>query len=122
MLASNIITSELVPSHCVYCSFLHGKKNDTSTNQSSLLLKELIAQGHKEFDSHDQQDPSEFLNSLTKDCHFLSQLTKSEIITSYTCGKCKYFSDNSDSDERFKNVISLSITGYLVTFVDLTYL
>ena len=102
----------MTPSHCEYCRFLYGKKNDHSKNQSSLFLKDHVAQRHKEFDSEGQQDPSEFLSFVLKDCTFLSRLTQSEIITSYKCGKCQNLSDNSVSDERLKNIIHLNITGY----------
>ena len=112
MLALKIITTKVTQSCCEFCSFFYGKKNDHSKNQSSLLLKDCVAQRHKEFDSEGQQDPSEFLSFVLKDCIFLSRLTQSEIIPSYKCGKCLNLSDNSVSDERLKNIIHLNITGY----------
>ena len=102
LLASKIITTKVNPSHCASCSFLHAKKSDLSTDQSSLLLKELVAQRHEQFNSFDQQDASEFLSCLIKDCSFLYDLTLSEIITSNKCSKCLNVNDDSDSEERKK--------------------
>ena len=113
LLASEIICSNLVQSHCVVCSILLSKRSDDSHKQSSLLLKEHVANIHKQFNSSRQQDPSEFIYCLIQVCNILCELTKSEIISSFKCSNpnCEHRSDDSDQNERFKNVIHQNITG-----------
>ena len=118
ILASEIISSNMIQSDCAICSFLLSMRSNASHghNQSSLLLKEHLASVHTVFNSKRQQDPSEFIFCLLKKCDIISGLTKSEIISSYKCGNsnCSHLSDDSDSDERFKNIIHLNITGFSV--------
>ena len=38
-------------------------------------------------------------------------MTRCEIISSYECSKCPNISDDSDSQERFKNIVYLNITS-----------
>ena len=115
ILASNIIALNLTSNHCAYCSFLHLKKNDPSSDQSSHQLRNMIAQNNPQFRSQQQQDPSEFLNCLIIQCPKLMQLTKSEIISTYSCSNCRNISDNADSEERFQNIVHLNITGESIT-------
>ena len=77
LLASDVITSNLVQGHCFTCKFLLSKRTDASTEQSSLPLKKYIAASHEQFNSTRQQDPSEFLDCLLKKCDVLSELTRS---------------------------------------------
>ena len=111
ILASNTIVSNISQYHCAYCSFLYLKLNDPSSDQSSIQLKNWIAQKNPQFRSRRQQDPSEFLNCLIIECHKLTQLTRSEIISTYRCNNCKNISDNADSEDRFQNIVHLNITG-----------
>ena len=110
-LASKIISSSITPHHCACCDILESKKNDYSFGQSSELLREVVAQKNPQFNSSRQQDPSEFMTCIIKGCNILSGLTKSEIISSYKCSNCSDFSDDADSEGRFKNILDLNITG-----------
>ena len=94
---------------------MHAKKSDSSLNQSSILLKDGIANKYQQFQSTEHQDPSEFMQNLISLCGILSRLTQSEIISSYKCSICAYLSDNSDSNERFKNIAQLTITGTCIS-------
>ena len=85
ILASNVIASNLNPAHCGCCNILYAKKVDPSINQSSIELKNWIAQKYTEFQSREQQDPSKFKNFLLIECAILAQLTTSEILSIYYC-------------------------------------
>ena len=76
VLSSNNITKNITPYHCAYCSFLCKKFNDSSLNQSSMQLKNWIAQLHPEFSLPRHQDPAEFMNCLILKCYKLTQLTR----------------------------------------------
>ena len=119
ILASATISSNLVQTHCAICKILLSMRSDVSNNQSSLLLKEHVARMYTQFNSKRQQDPSEFIYCLLKMCSVLSKLTRSEIISLYKCGNsnCEHLSDDSNSDERFKNIIHLDITGDSVAHI-----
>ena len=110
-LASNKISESIQQEHCTCCNILDAKKNDISFSQSSLLLKEWVAAKYEQFNSSRQQDPSEFMNCVINECNILSRLTKSEIIKSYRCQSCPYSWDESESNERFQNIINLNIIG-----------
>ena len=110
-LASNKVSESIQQEHCACCSILEAKKSDVSLNQSSLLLKEWVAAKYEQFNSSRQQDPSEFMNCVIKECNVLSSLKKCEIIKSYRCQSCQKHYDESESIERFQNIIHLNITG-----------
>ena len=111
LLASNIISSNLIECFCKYCHFFYRRRIDSSKDQLSVILKNWIAQKNPEFQSTGQQDPSEFLNCLIRECPKFTRLTKSEIISSYTCSNCQSSSDDGDLLDRFKNIVHLNITG-----------
>ena len=110
ILASEIISSNIIQSDCAICSFLLSMRSNDSQGheQSSLLLKEHLASMYTVFNSKRQQDPSEFMSCIINECSILSNLTKSEIISSYRCQNCFFTSDDSDSIERFRNIIHLN--------------
>ena len=115
ILASRTIFESIQPEHCACCDILNSKKTDFSIHQSSNLLKQIVASKHPEFDNSDQQDPYEFMSYIINECSVLSQLTQSEIISSYSCQNCFFSRDDSDSNERFKNIIHLNIIGQSIT-------
>ena len=111
LLASEIISSNLAQDHCVVCSFLLSKRSDNSYEQSAFLLKHHIARINAQFNNTEHQDPSEFIYCLLRECNMLSELTRSEIISSFQCGNvnCAQKSDDSKSAEKFHNVIHQKI-------------
>ena len=41
----------------------------------------------------------------------MSELTKSEIISKFKCSHCPHMSENTESPDRFQNIINVDITA-----------
>ena len=86
LLSSQIIASNVNPTHCIGCNFLFSKRQTQHGLHSSSVIKEWIASTSRTtFDNGDQQDPGEFIQHWIENCDVLSDLTKSKFYLEFEC-------------------------------------
>ena len=109
LLASKHVCSNIHLTDCVGCELLHEKRNNPYGLQSSMDLKNWLAERHQHFGTNNQQDATEFVQCCVQDCPILAETTHSQLYSTQQCGKCKQTFDVSD-EYTDKHVIDRKIT------------
>jgi hypothetical protein len=108
-MSSEIMSSEMSPSHCLTCEFLCGLKEfirlHPDETSDCFDFKQSFAEFYPRFKGWDQDDPHDFLMEMTGHCEKLCKLTTFVVVQKYECKGCGEITPKEDIRRCFKENI-----------------